>query len=108
MWPFGHGQIQTSSHAGGMTSERTRSSVSASAIDSPVSSSTYEKPRPRRTRRIPGREESERRRRGMWPECPHDRSLKRVDRSNYRFEITWSFHEQFRYAARQKTNLKGG
>src|SRR6266536_2463273 len=83
MCPFAHEQIQTSSHAGGIASERVRWSVSGSAIVFPVVSSTYENPRPRRTRRIPGKEQSARRRRGMRSECPLGRGGKRADSCNY-------------------------
>src|SRR5690349_8762279 len=53
MWPLGHGQIQTSFHAGGMASPRIRSRRSWSLIRAP-SSSKYAKPRPARRRRYPG------------------------------------------------------
>ena len=63
-WPIGSGQIHTSFQAGGIASVRTRSRISESSIGAP-SSSTYENPRPRRTRRSPGPAQSERRRRRL-------------------------------------------
>ena len=52
-WPSGSGQIQTSVQAGGIASDRIRSSVSRSRIRRP-SGSTYVKPRPARRRLMPG------------------------------------------------------
>ena len=52
-WPSGSGQIHTSVHAGGMTSDRKRRSIARSRITWP-SGSVYVKPRPCRLRRMPG------------------------------------------------------
>src|SRR5581483_8946215 len=98
MWPFGHGQIHTFSQAGGMVSARMRSSVSGSSIDSPVASSTYENPRPRRTRRIPEVEQSARRRRGMATDSPQRDECKRADGSYYLANAWMIALAIFRYA----------
>src|SRR3954471_16325751 len=60
MCPLATGQIHTSSHAGGMTRERIRSSVAGSSTFRPPAS-TYSKPFPRRRRARPGAEQETRR-----------------------------------------------
>src|SRR4051794_19228571 len=62
MWPPGYGEIHTSSQAGGITSSLMRPRTSASSTDVP-SGLRYWKPLPRRRRRMPGSDVSERRRR---------------------------------------------
>src|SRR4051812_11530341 len=70
MCPSGLGQIQTSSHAGGIASWTIRSIASASVTRRP-SSSRYSNPLPRRRRLRPGPEQSTfRSRRATDPCCP--------------------------------------
>src|SRR5438128_897097 len=64
--PFGSGQIQTSRQAGGMASARMRSIAGPVSIRSPLWS-RYLNPRPHRTRRIPGAEQSALRSLGIPP-----------------------------------------
>src|SRR3954470_2969585 len=74
MCPLAVGQIQTSFHAGGMTSALIRSRTAASVTSEPAAS-TYTKPLPRRRRAMPGPEQETRRRRVVATCRPSDLGL---------------------------------
>src|SRR4051794_12924082 len=74
MWPLATGQIQTSFHAGGITSAWMRSRVAVSVMRFPPAS-TYSKPFPRRRRWRPGPAQETRRRRVVATVGPSDLGL---------------------------------